>query len=184
MAWEHAGRMVQDFLHAGCKLVAAGLDAGRQVFAMQSQRIFREIALVGRHPADHSFGNLLGVRRPGNDLLLRHFPLAQLDHEEIVGIAQNVGLCKRTELPDQPVIPVGVGLVEVTLGPHADDGDRHLMAKQRVRIELPIELVHLPQMEFRLVEGLAAHRVMKIAQSQLRQLTRRDRQDTGLGIGA
>src|SRR5262245_22910325 len=122
---------------------------------MQRQRKLEKVLLIGSDPRDHPLRYLFLVRGPGNDLILRNAPVAQLQHREFIGISDDANIRLWAVLPDEPVVPVGAGLRDIALRPQADDGNGHLVTEQYAVIEGPIELVRVAYVESRLIDGFA-----------------------------
>ena len=83
---------------------------------------------------------------------------------------EHARVCSRAKLSDQSVVPIGIGLIDKSFRPHAYDRNRHLVTKKGVSVEAPIELIHLRQVEFHLVQYLATDGVVQIPQRNSRQL--------------
>src|SRR5262245_31062293 len=122
---------------------------------MQRQRKLEKVLLIRGDPRYHPLRYLFFFRRPENDLILRNGPVTQLQHREFIGISDDANFCPRAVLPDEPEVPVGVGLRDTSLRPQADDRNRHLVTEQYAAIDGPIKLVRVAHVESRLIDGFA-----------------------------
>src|SRR5947209_4360421 len=122
---------------------------------MQRQRKLEKVLLIRSDPRDHPLRYLFFLRRPENDLILRNALVAQLQHGEFVGIADDANFGPRAVLPDEPEVPVGVGLRDISLRPQADDRNGHLVTEQYTAIDRPIKLVRVAHVESSLIDGFA-----------------------------
>ena len=134
---------------------------------MDDEQLLAALALLPRRPFGQVARDVV-CRNPAEPHhALAGVALLRLEHEEVVGIADEVSGGRGRGLRDEAIIPHQHRLHHHALWLDRHQRHRPLIADERVLIDIPVELVHPQLVAQPLIDGARFYRDMLMSQSEL-----------------